>query len=285
MKTARWASLTNKVVRPDIDKHLIPLLMYRGNTDLSRMSRLWNFAIACMESDVQTYPEAVLLSHNPDFAHLCGPVKPLPHSLLPGLFGRLLDNPNVTRNISGLTEYVRSVNGLKPSLQRVPLYTNSTRNRNFAQWRIVGFSPEHIAAKEGRAAARRAETERRKEEKARARIARAPRENLAYPYMLHRPRNGDGERALLLDVHNAVPKYLPDWLRADICQDLIVAVLAGDVERDELKGSVKDFTRKVLKMHPMKYGDLSLDAPIWDNSSRTIGDTISDEDYRTRLGW
>lgn len=102
--------------------------------------------------------------------------------------------------------------------------------------------------------------------------------------LMNRPDGDDDDRALLVEVHNAVPKHLPDWLRADICQDLIVGILAGEIERAALGGSVKAYTRKVLEMHPLKYGPLSLDANIPGTDIPYIN-VLTNESYRARLGW
>lgn len=286
MQSADFARLKGHIVRPDFDKHLMPLLYYRGNLSLGRMSRMWNFVVTCMESNVTSAAEAAKLSHNPDYAHLCGTIKPMKIGQLPGLFGRLIDNTNVTNNISGLTEYVRDFKGWKFVPTPVGLYTNDPYHKDRgAWWRVRDFSPEVLAERAAKKARRKAATEERtKGRNARRMLNRKTAERLSYPYMLHRPQDGDGERALLIEVHDAVPKQLPDWLRADICQDLLVAILAGEIDRSELQGSVKIYARKVLQMHPLKYGPLSLDENIPGTDIPFIN-VLTEEGVRARLGW
>lgn len=79
-----------------------------------------------------------------------------------------------------------------------------------------------------------------------------------YPYCLGRP--SDDGRALLLSVNAVVSKWLPDHARADICQDLLLSLLEGDIRIHELTQS----TRAVIKKHFTSNLDrrtISLDSP------------------------
>jgi hypothetical protein len=71
----------------------------------------------------------------------------------------------------------------------------------------------------------------------------APAENLSYPYILkRRPEHGD-----LLAVNDLVPKAYPPAMRADICQDIMLAILEGQMTLDEVKanrGNSAWFVRK-----------------------------------------
>ena len=98
---------------------------------------------------------------------------------------------------------------------------------------------------------------------------------LVYPFLLR--DRGTPEHILMRKVSDVVPKWLPPDRRADICQDMIVAILCGDLDEATLDLSAKEFTKAVLKQHPTMFGDLSLDAPIGD-SDWTIMDTLSTED-------
>lgn len=265
MKPAHWEYLKDRIIRPDMDKHLLPLMLYRGTRSLGRMHRLWNFAINCMESEAETFTEMVKLSHNPDYAHLCGTTKPLVNSTLYSLFGRLSDNPKVTNNIPGFTRYVRDVPGLKMAPTPVDLYTNRPWDAHrTAPWRIADFSPEVRAEREHkkseRAIAREVRRAERVESRRRERLAKQKATDRFYPFLLHKPKKGDAERALMADVLRAVPANYPDWLRADMCQDLIAGIMAGDMARDELQATAGELTAKVIAAHPLKYGEIN---PSW----------------------
>lgn len=258
MKEANLDRLKDKIVRPDFDEKLVPLLLYRGALSLGRAQRMWNFALTMMESEAETLADATKLSLNPEFAHLCGPHSKIPLMGARSFFSRLYEQPKVTDNIPGLTAYIRDVfraSGRFVPFRLMPVPLNGYRVR--APWRI----------EDGRPAAR-------------TNLVGGRAEKLLYPFVIHKPKNGGAEYDLMVEVNNAVPKYLPSHLRADICQDLIVAILAGDIERSALRGSVKDYSRKVLKMHPLKYGDLSLDAPLpGSEGGRTLHDTLGGLSY------
>lgn len=246
MRSANFEILKEKIVRPDIDRHIFPLMLYRGNTGFSKMTRLWNFVILCMESEAASDSEAIALSHNPDFAHLCGPTSRVGRTTLPGLFGRLLYNPKVTDNIPGLTAYVKEFRGWKFEPTPVPLYTGNGRARG-APWRIRGLSPEQEAAK---AAARKG---RKRGPKPRVHDLVLPAgDGVEFPFMLHAPQQS-WAASLLKDVHAIIPKSFPGWLRADVCQDLVTDILAGRITAAEFDGSVQAIVEKLFGAHALKY--------------------------------
>lgn len=117
----------------------------------------------------------------------------------------------------------------------------------------------------------------RKGDRERSALSRLPRQALFYPYLVHEPAT-DAEH-MLIAVHQAVPKGLPDYLREDICQDLLMALLAGEILIDDLHDEAPAFISKVKKMHPLKYGDLSLDAMVGDETDTTFGDLYRPQSY------
>lgn len=108
---------------------------------------------------------------------------------------------------------------------------------------------------------------------------RLPYEKLTefYPYISVTPTE---DHDLLLAVDRLVPKGLNPDTRADICQDMLVAVLSGDVSLEGLAGSRPKYIKEFFKMFPAKYGHLSLDSPLMyggDAMDKTLGDTIAAE--------
>lgn len=82
------------------------------------------------------------------------------------------------------------------------------------------------------------------------------------------------EHEMLRAISAAVPSNIPHDRRADICQELAVAMLIGEAEAKTLKTDwVKQF-HKVYKMHPTIYAPVSLDAPLGGSEG---------DDTRTRL--
>lgn len=303
MREANWNSIEDKIVRPGIEAKLTPLLLYKGSQSLGRVHRLWNFAITCMEHEVENYSQAVKLSHNPDFAHLCGPRRPLDHGVFPSMFGKLLDHPKVTSNIRGLTDYIRSIDGMKFKLSRISEVVSYqgighlSRLSPYRKTQIRTALPDGPITRDGETLyvkdgvlevslwdlihnpvwrdsglfkpLRKGRTAKPKAPKAEV------RQQLFYPFIMHNPtRKREGED-LVLAINDAVPASWPEWLRADVCQDLVVAVLSGELKQDELHAeNVKEFSRAVFKMHPIKYGPLSLDAVIAADDGRTVADVM-----------
>lgn len=66
---------------------------------------------------------------------------------------------------------------------------------------------------------------------------------LAYPY-IRKARPSDAD---LLKVNDLVPKHLAEWIRADVCQSIMLALYDGSVELAELvanKAKVTEFIKK-----------------------------------------
>jgi len=100
-----------------------------------------------------------------------------------------------------------------------------------------------------------------------------------YPFITGTPTE---EHELLLAVDRLVPKGLNSDTRSDICQDMIVAILSGTVDLENLKDATPKYVKEFFKMFPMKYGHLSLDMPLTyggDEMNKTIADTVAAE-YR-----
>ena len=66
-----------------------------------------------------------------------------------------------------------------------------------------------------------------------------------YPYCTGGPGYGN---ALLMSVNAVVPKRIPNDARADICQDLLLAILDGDLKLEDLIRAVKQAVQKRLEM-------------------------------------
>lgn len=108
------------------------------------------------------------------------------------------------------------------------------------------------------------------------RTSSVPQGAIIYPFVIH--DGGKPEHALLRKVNAAVPKHFDPETRADICQDLVVGILCGDFNEDDLLLPAKEMTRRVQKMFPTKYGPLSLDAALPGTDDFRLIDTLSEED-------
>jgi transposase-like protein len=105
----------------------------------------------------------------------------------------------------------------------------------------------------------------------------APREMRCYPFLPPAPVSRP-EHEMLRAVSEAVPHNIPHDRRADICQELVLALLIGDIEISDLPVAVWKMFHKVYALHPTTYGPLSLDAPIPGTDGLLLIDTLSTED-------
>lgn len=92
-----------------------------------------------------------------------------------------------------------------------------------------------------------------------------------WPYLSGKP--GDGG-ALIDAVNSIVPREFADHQRADICQDLLLAILEGDTTIDKIKDGSAACIKRYYKMHPGKFGPLYLDQPLPGTDGLTLADTI-----------
>lgn len=99
---------------------------------------------------------------------------------------------------------------------------------------------------------------------------------LAFPYvMIRRPEN-----ELLLFVNSLVPPALPEWIRADICQNVILEILEGKLDRAALNyRTVSRFIRRT-KRENWDYQTISLDRPLGHGTDTRLIDIIADDPER-----
>jgi len=85
-------------------------------------------------------------------------------------------------------------------------------------------------------------------------------------------------RSLLKVIDAAVPKYLPDAMRADVCQDVMVALLEGTASISAIDSAVRDRIGAYRRMYPDLGAPLSLDAPAYrGGNSPPLIDTIASD--------
>lgn len=96
-----------------------------------------------------------------------------------------------------------------------------------------------------------------------------------YPFIIQ--TRDTPEHELLRFVNAAVPRQLPDQMRADVCQDLAVALLSGEVSRERAPALVKKLISANWKINPSRYGPLSLDATIPGTESLRMIDTLAND--------
>lgn len=92
-----------------------------------------------------------------------------------------------------------------------------------------------------------------------------------YPYSHENLSNN-----LLWLVHNAVPKHLPEEVRADVCQDMIVSVLAGEISRLNLGSAVRLHLKRHRKLYADQWRTISMETPIYDRDGGELPITLRD---------
>lgn len=82
----------------------------------------------------------------------------------------------------------------------------------------------------------------------------------------------------IMDVIDAaVPRHLPKDHRDDVIQNVWLAVIEGRLKRSEIAARAREFVRAEYRLHHNRWGDRSLDVPIWIDSATTLLDTLSTE--------
>jgi hypothetical protein len=75
----------------------------------------------------------------------------------------------------------------------------------------------------------------------------------------------------ILDIiNNAVPRSLPEHIRADVCQEAAVAIMEGRMEPDQVE--LRPLLRQWFKDNLIGYQSLSLDGPSLSHDSKTLGE-------------
>jgi hypothetical protein len=78
-------------------------------------------------------------------------------------------------------------------------------------------------------------------------------------------------------VRAMVPAYLPDHVRDDITQNIMIGILEGSLRRDDVRQRVALFVTEHNRMFPTKYAMRSLDAPAYQEGPTSLIETISED--------
>lgn len=94
---------------------------------------------------------------------------------------------------------------------------------------------------------------------------------LNYPYIASSSMPSDGSD-LIAKVNSLVSKHLPEDIRADVCQEILLRIVSGDLQADELsRDIVRPFVTERYRQNP--WGDISLSEPRFDGD-KTFGEVI-----------
>lgn len=133
MRSVPLATLENAIARPGFERHLVPLLHFKGHTDLGAYHRRWNLLVSMHEHECETIGEGLYhLALNPQFAQLCLPPKPTDNLAMKGFLSRLQAKPHVANDRPGLLDYARML--MPRPFNLISVSEAASRNRH-AWWR------------------------------------------------------------------------------------------------------------------------------------------------------
>lgn len=216
MKEVALDTLKSAILKPGIEKYLLPLTDFRGKT-LGGVHRMWNFSINMMLHEATHADATQRLWGNEAYSQLCGTTVKA-SSITIGVFtGALMAKPYVAHNHPGLLEYMRHV-------ARHIIDPRKTWHVQRDTWKpYAGDNP--------------------------------------YPFLVHEAKRPVDPLVAL--IAKAVPKHLDREMKADLCQDLAVAILCGDLKKEDIQDGIRKFLPKLWKVNPgSKWADFSLNTVI-----------------------
>lgn len=96
---------------------------------------------------------------------------------------------------------------------------------------------------------------RRLEERQRRKIERSESLTEFYPYL----KTETPGTELIVKVNSMVPRDIPKQFRSDICQELLMAVIGGDISVEQVPAVIKKYAREVYRQCRMPDRFISLD--------------------------
>jgi hypothetical protein len=241
-------TLQDRVIAPIRDEDFLPLTQFMGHKGIASQRAMWNYLQALYVFELQTTGEAFKLGVcYPHTLHLCGRHAPVQRLSLTGFLSRIhsagTDFPLFTRE-PRFAEFIRDFIADNRLSRVIFTYTRSGVDVQ-ARWALA------------RSYARYGKPHFDKH---------AP---TVWPfegaYDGKQRERGELEELpdVLMQVGEMVPRGMPETLRQDLCQDLIVAVLSGETTLDELQGgNLRHYIREAFRHHPLRYGRYSLDQPV-----------------------
>lgn len=237
--------------------------MFRMSHAPGYAQALWNFTVAMMEAEaesLETIYQVVDASH--DLTHLCGFHKlrfdQSRWAQMRWFWTRVWNNAEILTLKPQMKDYIEYV--CENSRVRWGRYTRpmGLMYGEHLPWR----TPEWFRARSGR----------------KPRTPRVIRPKLSpmaefWPFVSTAPSE---EHDLLVSVDKLVPRSLAEDVRADICQDIIIALLSGEATLDNVRDALPRYIKWFFNQSPSKYSHLSLDALIFEDGA-ALGSTIAAE--------
>lgn len=258
------------------EKDIRKLVLFKGGMPVSRARAMFVFLSACMDAGLDSVSEIISASRSVSPARFVEKAYAVPKYLAGDRCvgcGRPRSKGsgqrcgecyrNGVKNSSKQSFSVSDLghfSGLHSPLQNLGLYGFLARIRQTtAVWPLapgIGEWASDVTGQRYLSLESISEYADRTRREWRRKVRTAPAE--FYPYCVG-PVTDD--YAMVLRVHNAVPKGLPNDLRADICQELLVDLLTGDVTMDQVEGDMVNLLKQKMPAVRGRY-HLSLDEPL-----------------------
>lgn len=265
-----YERLKNRIADRRPDEWFIPMLLYIGGVQLGQVQANWNFLQAMYELEVRTPSQAHKIGkESADLLHLCGRHAPMQNSSLGSFIGRVMHSPEVWRDVDKhMKDYIQTFVSEAPfgfrvytmPRTRIDRYTTHRPDKCKRAWRIEpSWKPRRQI----------------KAEHAEWKAKYGPVNQKVTTFWPFAVKRAPEEQDMLMAI-DRVTKHVPEQWRQDLCQDLVVAVLSGEVTLDNLRDALPKYVKEVFQLHPIKYGSASLDEPLWwsESGGRTLGDTV-----------
>lgn len=259
---AQMERIKEHIIQPYEEKDFYPVLLYRQAVinALGRAKAVYNYFCAAMEMELPSVFTMASLTqehgYTSELAHLTGfhANYGIGYPTFNRWGTRFLAHPELTSRTPHLREYLEFLRG-DGGLELMPLHPIS-------RW------TSHPSGRYGQMAWRY---------KPRSRVEVIPLPEV-WPFIPEKtPRGLDGME-MLLAVDAVVPKSLPEQMREDLCQDLVMALLSGEVEQRNLRDALPAYIQKVKRLFPIKYGNLSLSRDLF-GDGRTLEGKIHSSLY------
>jgi hypothetical protein len=181
-----------------------------------------------------------------EVAHICGNhAKTIGSTALGFFFNRLRRSPKVCAMVPGLHDYVRSM-PVRWAFDLDECGANSPL-------RVKNSRVEKVLRK-----------------------AHPSPQSAFYPFVSPNQRQ---DCELMARIHAAVPQSISGKIRGDLCQDLIVAVLAGDIRIENIGDEIPKYLKSAKHFFPRHIEDLKLKGgKIWPKDPMRADDLLPWQD-------
>lgn len=234
--------LQEKVIEPISDDAFLPLTRFMGARGVGSQRTWWNVLQAAYEMELSTTAQIANVGHNT--MHLCGRHAPVQRLSLQGFLSRIFSSRGEFKLFTQdarFRDYWRGfINDNRLLIftykqTSVDVYDRAATLRMEAKFGKIHFD-KHTPAYWP------FESEHAGKSREAGRLEELPDHVM--------------EIGKLVAVHS-----MPESLREDLCQDLVVAVLTGEATLDQLRheATMRQYVREAFRHHPLKYGHYSLD--------------------------